>query len=127
MGFLELCCQFGVSHEVRWGAKGASRVVPGKSGLHARGEGERVIALASWQGTRASRCVRNLEVLSSRGRKPRVPSTSACDLRELLRLPLRSQGYCGVWRGLSGLHWVWCNEEGLISSGGRNLWLPLHF
>ena len=48
MGFLELCCQFGVSHEVRQGAKGASRVVPGKSGLHARGEGERVIALASW-------------------------------------------------------------------------------
>ena len=96
-------------HEVGWGAQGASRVVPGKSGLHARGEGERVIALASWQGTRASRCVRNLEVLSSRGRKPRVPSTSACDLRELLRLPLRSQGYCGVWRGLSGLHWVWYN------------------
>ena len=30
MGFLKLCCQFGVSHEVRWGAKGASRVVPGK-------------------------------------------------------------------------------------------------
>ena len=24
-------------------------------------------------------------------------------------MPLRSQGYCGVGRGLSGLHWVWCN------------------
>ena len=32
-------------HEVRWGAQGASRVAPGKSGLHARGEGERVLAL----------------------------------------------------------------------------------
>ena len=35
-------------------------------------------------------------------------STCAGDLRELLRVPLRSQGYCGVGRGLSGLHWVWC-------------------
>ena len=24
-------------------------------------------------------------------------------------MPLRSQGYCGDGRGLSGLHWVWCN------------------
>ena len=23
-----------------------------------------------------------------------------------------SQGYCGVGRGLSGLHWVWCNGTG---------------
>ena len=48
MCFLELQRQCGVSHEVRQGAQGASRVVPGKSGLHARPEGERVIALASW-------------------------------------------------------------------------------
>ena len=27
-------------------------------------------------------------------------------------MPLRSQGYCGVLRGLSGLHWVWCNGRG---------------
>ena len=27
-------------------------------------------------------------------------------------VPLRSQGYCGVGRGLSGLHWVWCNGRG---------------
>ena len=27
-------------------------------------------------------------------------------------MPLRNQGYCGVGRGLSGLHWVWCNERG---------------
>ena len=31
--------------------------MPGKSGLLARGEGERVIALESWEGTRASRRV----------------------------------------------------------------------
>ena len=51
MGFLELRRQCGVSHEVRWGAQGAqgaSHVVPGKSDLHARGEGERVIFLQSW-------------------------------------------------------------------------------
>ena len=36
---------------------GASRAVPGKSGLCARGEGERVMALQSWERTRASRRV----------------------------------------------------------------------
>ena len=48
MGFLELWRQCGVSHEVRQGAQGASRVAPGKSGLLVRGEGERVIALEPW-------------------------------------------------------------------------------
>ena len=38
--------------------------------------------------------------------KPRFPLTCACDLRELLRVPLRSQGYCAVWRGLSRLLWI---------------------
>ena len=41
VGFLELRRQCGVSHEVRCGAQGASHVVPGKSDLHAGGEGER--------------------------------------------------------------------------------------
>ena len=45
---LELRRQCGVSHEVPQGAQGASHVAPGKSGVHARGEGERVIALESW-------------------------------------------------------------------------------
>ena len=48
MCFLELQRQCGVSHEVRRGAQGASRVAPGKSGLHVRGEGERIIALKLW-------------------------------------------------------------------------------
>ena len=30
------------------------------------------------------------------GRKPWVPSTCAGDLRELVRVPLRSQGHCGL-------------------------------
>ena len=46
------------------------------------------------------------------GSKPWVHSNCAGDLRELLRVPLRNQGYCGVGRGLSGLHWVWCNGRG---------------
>ena len=35
MGFLELRRQCGVSHEICWGAQGASRAAPEKSGLHA--------------------------------------------------------------------------------------------
>ena len=40
----------------------------------------------------------------------RVPA--AGDLRELLRVPLRNQGYYGFGRGLSGLLWVWFNGRG---------------
>ena len=57
MGFLELRRQCGVSPEARRGSQGASRAAPGKSGLHARGEGQRVMALESREGTRASRRV----------------------------------------------------------------------
>ena len=46
--FLELQATFGVSLELCQGAQGASHVAPGKSGVHAHGEGERVIALESW-------------------------------------------------------------------------------
>ena len=44
-GFLELRHPWGFSPEARGGSQGASRAVPGKPGLHARGEGERIIAL----------------------------------------------------------------------------------
>ena len=98
VGFLELQRQCGVSHEVLRGAQGASHVALGKSGLHAHCEGERVIALESWKVYRASRTVK--EGLSrcflGHGSKPWVPSTSAGGLRELLSVPLRSQGYPGV-------------------------------
>ena len=46
-GFLELRRPWGFSTEARRGSQGASRAAPGKSGLHARGEGERVLALES--------------------------------------------------------------------------------
>ena len=46
------------------------------------------------------------------GRRPCVPSTCAADVMELLRVPIGSQVYCGVGRGVSGLHWVWCNGRG---------------
>ena len=48
MGFLELGHNYEFSHEVRRGAQGASRVVPGKSRLYARDEGEPINALESW-------------------------------------------------------------------------------
>ena len=35
--------------------QGSSCAAPGKSGLHARGEGQRIMALESREGTRASR------------------------------------------------------------------------
>ena len=47
MGFLQLRRQYQISHEVRRGVQVASRVATGKSGLHGRGKGERVIALKS--------------------------------------------------------------------------------
>ena len=50
MGFHELQRQCGVSHEVLRGAQGASHVALGKSGLHACGQADRVIALESWEG-----------------------------------------------------------------------------
>ena len=50
MGFLQLWRQYQISHEVQRGAQRASRVAPGKSGLHAHGKGERVIALEIWYG-----------------------------------------------------------------------------
>ena len=34
------------------------------------------------------------------------------DLRELLRVPMGNQVYCGVGRGLLVLHCVWCDGRG---------------
>ena len=72
------------------------------------------IALESWQGNPASRRVEGGISWSflSFGRKPWVPSTCACDLRELLRVPMGSEEYCGIWRGPLVLHWVWCSGRG---------------
>ena len=54
-GFSLALAQCGVSHEVRWGTQGASRVAPGKSGLHSSFEGECGIVLEAWLGNQASR------------------------------------------------------------------------
>ena len=44
-GFLELWRPWGFSREARRGSQGASRAAPGKSGLPARSEEKRVVAL----------------------------------------------------------------------------------
>ena len=87
---------------------------PGKSIFHSSCKGECGIALESRQGNRASRRVQGgvSSFFSSCGRKPCVPSTCDGDFRELLRVPMGSQEYCGVGSGLSGFHWVWCNGRG---------------
>ena len=89
--FLELRRPWGFSDEARRGSQGDSRAAPGKSGLHALGEGERVLALESREGTRASRRIEEgLSMsFSGCGGKASFPSTSAGDLMELPRVPLR--------------------------------------
>ena len=50
--------QLELDMEQQTGSKsGKARAAPGKSGLHARGEGERVLALESREGTRALSCI----------------------------------------------------------------------
>ena len=74
-GFLELRRPWGFSPEARRGSQGASRAAPGKSGLHARGKGKRVLALESREGTRASRRVEEglSRSFSGGGGKPSFP------------------------------------------------------
>ena len=128
-GFLELWHPRGFSPKARRGSQGATRAAPGKSCLHARVEKERVIVLESWEGTRASRRVEEGLSMSFSGcsGKPSFPSPSAGDLRELPRVPLRGEGRCGVGGASRDSTGMVAMEEGLISSGGRNLRLPLQF
>ena len=51
------------------------RAAPGKSGLHARGEGERVLTLESREGTRASRRVEEGLSRSLSGKFQRIKLT----------------------------------------------------
>ena len=92
-GFSRAAAPVWVSPEARRGSQGASHAAPGKSGLHAHGEGQRVMALESRDGTRASRRVEEglSRSLSGGGGKPSFPSPSAGDLRELPRVPLRGE------------------------------------
>ena len=129
MGFLRLLHPWLFSHEARRGPQGASCAAPGKSGLHAHGEGELVITLESWEPARSSRGVEEglSRSFSGCGRKPSFPSSSAGDLRKLPRVPMRGQGYCGVGGASQDSTGLGAMEEGLISSGGRKLGLSLHF
>ena len=126
---LELQHPCGFSPEARRGSQGASRAAPGKSCLHARGEKERFIVLESWEGTRASRRVEEGLSMSFSGcsGKPSFPPTSAGDLRKLPMVPLRGEGRCGFGGASRDSTGFVAMEEGLISSGGRNLRLPLQF
>lgn len=54
----------------------------------------------------------NLEVFLEVQWKPWIPLTCDGDLRELLIVPMGSHKYCGVERGLSGLHLGQCNRRG---------------
>ena len=128
-GFPRAAAPVGVFSRGTTRISGTSRTAPGKSCLHARGEKERVIVLESWEGTRASRHVEEGLSMSFSGcsGKPSFPPTSAGDLRKLPRVPLRGEGCCEF----GGASWYSTGfvamEEGLISSGGRNLRLPLQF
>ena len=114
MVFLELCCIVWGFSRVMTGNSGSLSCGPGKSSLHSSCEEESGIALESRQGNRASRCIEGgiSRSFSSCSRKPRFPSICDGDLRELLMVPMGSQVYCGVGRGLSGLHWGRCSRRG---------------
>ena len=94
--------------EWRGGTRHCSRVMVGESGFKTREGG----FSRSFSG-----CVR----------KPCVPSTCAGDLRELLRVPLRSRDTVDLGGASRASTVFGVMEEGLISSGVRNLRVPLHF
>ena len=106
MVLLKLRLEVWLSLELLGGTQGASRLAPGKSIILLSYEGEHGIALESRQGNRASI---HVEWRISRGflsysRKPWIPLNCEGDLRELLMVPVVSQKYCRVGKGLSGLH-----------------------
>ena len=90
-----------------------------RAGLCAGGEGERVMALQSWERTRASRGVEEGHSRSfwGCGGKASFPSTSAGDLRELPVVPLIGEGCCGVGGASRDSAGLGAMEEGLISRG----------
>ena len=100
----------GVAFQVTPGSQGSSRGEAKDSALLSSrdaGEGERVLALESREGTRAPRRVE--EGLSRSftvgGAIPSFPSPSAGDLRELPGVPLRGEGSCG-FKCVSSSHQV---------------------
>ena len=94
--------------ELQRGTQGASRVALGKYIPHSSCERERGIALESQHGNPAQDVLKRESQCLSRFAAGNRGFLSTCDgdLRELLRVPMGSQEYCGVGMGLSGLHWV---------------------
>ena len=81
-------------------------------------EGEHGVVLQSRQGNWASRCIEGGISRSfwSCSRKPWLPSTCDSDLREILRVFMVNQEYCGVSVASCDSTGVGAKEEGLISS-----------
>ena len=114
--------------ELQWDVWGFSRVMKGNSGSLSCGpreaespfelRGEHGIALELWQGNRASSCVEGGISRSfwSCSRKPWLPSTCDSDLRELLRLFMGNQEFCGIGGASRDSSGVSAKEEGLISN-----------
>ena len=92
-------------------------MAPGKFSLHSSCEGEHGIALESRQVNRTSRCIEGGIPRSfwSCSRKPWLPLTCDSDLRELLRVFMRNQEFCGIGGASQGSSGVSAKEEGLIS------------
>ena len=114
MVFLELQCNVCCFSRVTTGNSGNLSCSPMEIQSPFDCEGDHSIALESRHGNQASRHVEGgiSRSFSNCGRKPWIPSTCDSDLRELLMVPMGSQGYCGVGRGLSGLQWGRCNGRG---------------
>ena len=114
MVFLELQCNVCCFSRVTTGNSGNLLCSPMEIQSPFDCEGDHSIALESRHGNQASRRVEGgiSRSFSNCGRKPWIPSTCDSDLRELLMVPMGSQEYCGVGRGLSRHHWSWCNGRG---------------
>ena len=112
-------------------------MAPGKFTLHSSCEGEHNIALKSQQGNQASICIQGEISRSfwSSSRKPWLPSICDSDLREVLRVFMGSQEYCGV----GGASWgstgsvqrkrassqVEAGKRGLFLTCGGKLSIPI--
>ena len=78
------------------------------------------MALESREGTRASRRFEEglSRSFSGGGGKPSFPSPSSGDIREVPRVSLRFEGYCGFGGASRDSAGFGAMEEGLISRGG---------
>ena len=114
MVFFELLLDvWGLSRVTR-GTQRAFGVAPRKYNLNSSCKWECGIALESQQGNLAQDSLKGVSPGPSQVAtgNPGVPLACDRDLRELFRVPMGSQDYCGVGRSHSVLHWLWCNGRG---------------